>query len=525
MRDIVIVGGGFAGWYTAVALRTHHADINITLIDSDKFPRLGVGETLGWSSPYDFKKLLGLKDDRILMRQTGAIYKYGVTATDFYNDNTSYSYGKFFNLKIKSLAKFYGNFDYPEFYEPWSRQPGDVGLQQAWLSINKNNNKNFNDYILELNEASYFVKSASAPYDSYNNYILRPTDGYSYHVDAEQTVSFLKNNAVNINHISSPVVDIIKNSQGIDHLLLENKDKITGDLFIDASGFSRILAKEVNDTWTNMSSDYCNSAWVCPSKYIAPKIEMTGGTEFYGEDYGWRFKIKLYHRIGNGYIFNNNMIDKDIPLQRLLKLTGNTRLKDPKLISWTPGYYRTPWVKNVLALGVAHHMIDPFDGPSFDIHSRSLEDLLKVFLLDDAAQEFNKSMTKVTHERNLRLLFTFGISKRQGEFWDTRRKMMQSKESEFKKILNEETPELESRLTHFWQQMYYRMCMAGEMDRKQFNAVELTDADKAMAESFFAYNRARNKYIATQAWPNYYEWLKANRFNGMTSEEILDELR
>jgi hypothetical protein len=192
INKVTIVGGGFGGWYTAAAFKHNYPDIHVTVIDSDKHPRLGVGETLGWSAPYDWRRQLGLADDHELMARTGAIYKYGLTVSDFWNNNQSSSYGKFFNIKISSLAKFYGEYDYPEFMEPWSQQPGDVGVQQAWLAINQHTDKNFDDYIAEINEASHFIRNPVAPYDYLNRYVLRPGEGWSYHIDAEQMVGFLK---------------------------------------------------------------------------------------------------------------------------------------------------------------------------------------------------------------------------------------------------------------------------------------------------------------------------------------------
>jgi hypothetical protein len=94
---------------------------------------------------------------------------------------------------------------------------------------------------------------------------------------------------------------------------------------------------------------------------------------------------------------------------------------------------------------------------------------------------------------------------------------------DLKDILNGKRKDLEGRLPHFWHQMYYRLCMAAGVDRSTIETFDLTDTDRAMAESFFTYNRARNKYITQQNWPNYYEWLRENRFNGRSSDEMLAE--
>lgn len=530
IKNIIIVGGGFGGWYTSAFLRHNFPNIDVTVIDSDKHPRLGVGETLGWSAPYDWAKNLGIKDDNMLMWRTGAIYKYGINVRDFWSDHSSFSYGKFFNLKIKSLAKFYGEFDYPEFYEPWSKQPGDVGIQQAWLAINQHTKKDFTDYINEVNEASYFIKNPVAPNDALNRYVLRPSEGWSYHIDAEQMVSFLKDltfdNNPNVKHISSAVTNINYNNDGsVQSITLENNDVLSADIYIDASGFSRVLMKN-NSTWKDMGDDFCNSAWVCPTKYTDPATEITGGTDIHGEDYGWRFKVKLYHRAGNGYVFNSNQVDKQTPLTRLLEVTEGQRLVEPRLIKWVPGYYETPWEHNVIGVGVASNFVDPYDAPTFDIHSRALEDLktaLNQQTLTEAQEKYNSSQKLVAEERYLRLMFNFVLSSRRGPFWDSRRDLVikHNLTEKLQDIINDNRADIDSRLSYFWYQMYYRMIIASGTDRTQFKTVELTSADREMAEAFFKYNKSRNAYIETQSWPNYYEWLKTNRFNGRTSEEML----
>ena len=258
IKNVVIVGGGFGGWYTAAAFAHNFPNVSVTVIDSDKHPRLGVGETLGWSAPYDWRRQLGLQDDRMLMWRTGAIYKFGLTVNDFWQDHKSFSYGKFFNLKINSLTKFYGEFDYPDFHEPWSRESTTTGVQQAWLAINQHNiNKGFDDYIAELNESSFFTANPVAPYNSRNDYVLRPAEGYSYHIDAEQTVGFLKELALggNVVHVCSAVVAAEIDEQGsINTLRLDNGQTFSADLFIDASGFARVLAKHaVYNTWQDRS--------------------------------------------------------------------------------------------------------------------------------------------------------------------------------------------------------------------------------------------------------------------------------
>ena len=126
IKNIVIAGTGFSGWYTALSLLNNVPGINITIIGSSKIPKLNVGEAMAFDGPYNLKKLLGFKDDRRFMRTTGAVYKYGVEFDNWNADNTKTHHGKLNNLIVSRLTKNYANFTYPDYFEDWAKQPGDA---------------------------------------------------------------------------------------------------------------------------------------------------------------------------------------------------------------------------------------------------------------------------------------------------------------------------------------------------------------------------------------------------------------
>jgi hypothetical protein len=540
MKKIIVVGGGFAGWYTVVALQHHIKNCEILLIDSDKHPTIGVGETTGWDALLNFKKLLGIDDDRDFIRYTGAIYKYGVKGVNFFNDNSEYHWGKFPNLKIKSLVNFYNNFNYSDFDEPRNRQADDPGMLLAWLSINRDN-ISWEDYSAELDEHAHFASGPYAPYSlTTNEYILKKGQGVAYHLDAERTSLYLKSlafsrNTGNFKQITSTIVDVCTvkdNNSIVSKLVLENGTEITGDLFIDCSGLKRVLVSKNNNSWKDAESHYNNAAWVCPTYYTDPTNEIIGATEFYGEDYGWRFKVKLYHRAGNGYIFNTNTVDPVVPLEKLLQIVNGTKLAEPKLIKWAPGEYVDKWQGNVVPLGLSAGFVDPFDSPTFDAHSRALEDIINSINTDDddniteLSQKYNYYRSLTCEERDLRLNLPIGLSTRSGPFWNLVRSATSYSTyiDIIKKIVLNQRTDLEERMPWHWHHIYIRLCVIAGIDMSKWDFPKLSKSNKEMAQAFFNFNRARNKFIAEQPWPNYYEWLKNNYFDGKTSREILEEL-
>ena len=112
IKNIVIAGNGWGGWYTALSFMHNFKNVSVTVIGSSKIPGLPVGESLAWNAPYSFNQLLGLSfdDQREFMKKTGAIYKYGVTYDSLLADDQITYSGKTHDLKISALKKFYGNF-------------------------------------------------------------------------------------------------------------------------------------------------------------------------------------------------------------------------------------------------------------------------------------------------------------------------------------------------------------------------------------------------------------------------------
>ena len=534
IKKIVIVGGGFAGWYTAATLQ-YNTKAEILLIDSDKHPTIGVGETTGWSASIDFSRLVGIKDNYEFMRETGAIYKYGVRAVDFFQDNQTHQWGKFPNLKVSSLVNFYNKFDYIDFEEPGNHKDGDIGITMAWLAMNKGKNKTYQDFALEAGEQEHFISTPVAPFMHDNRLVINREQGMAYNIDAEKTSAYLKSlvlsrNTGSFKWITNTVTQVNLNVNGdIDNLKLEDGTQIQADLFIDASGLRRVLMNSSsNDSWEASSDQYCNAAWVVPSQYTDPEKDMFGISEFFGEDWGWRFKVRLYHRIGNGYVFNTNQVDPEIPLQKILDITQGTRFVEPRLIKWNPGQFKNPWQGNLLPLGMSSEFIDPYDAPTFDAHGRALEDLVKIINEppENCQAYYNKLRSLTKEERVLRLNLTFGVSQRRGPFWDSRRAMAKEGDylGEIKKIVLGQRTDLESRMPWHWHHMYIRNCLAAGVDMSSWEFPEISESDRAMVESFFEYNRARNQYISQQPWTGHYQWLKKNIFNNSSNQEILAKL-
>jgi hypothetical protein len=259
---------------------------------------------------------------------------------------------------------------------------------------------------------------------------------------------------------------------------------------------------------------------------------MIGGTKFSGLDYGWGFKINLYHRTGNGYNFMSKLVDKNKIHDYMQSQAGDFKIDNPMVISWNPGYYEKTWKGNTVVLGIASGLLHPFDGNIIGTHSRGLEILIKILTSPDLLsinkmeELYNQQHKPILDEIKMRMSLMLGFSKRSGDFWDLQRQ--QAKEQGFleklQEIIEMRTTDINKVQPFNWQQAYLRVAVSCGVDISKFNLPKPTDADVEMAKAFFQYNQAVNKYIRQHPWPNYYEWLKENRFDGKTSAEMFDEL-
>ena len=548
INHVAIVGGGFAGWFTALALQNHCPDLRITVLESPTIPRLGVGETLGFESPYVWRDLLGIDNDQLIMRETGSIYKFGVRNFGFLNDGEDIGNGQLTNVKIKGLVNYFNGIDYNDVYEHWNKQDGDMGVANVWLYLNKDllnkpGGKTMDDFLVELQDTQYFVQNPYVPYDENNKKIIRHYGGTSFHMDAEQMVSLLKSqcyqrNTGNLTHILANVKDIgLTDSGSIDYIVRDdNLEKLQADLYIDCTGFGRVLTNKIGNTsWQDRSEYTNNSAWVCPSHYTDPHKEMICATNIHGEDHGWRFQLNLYHRRGNGYVFNSNWVDPEVTLKRIKEVTDGTRIVEPRLIQWKPGFYSKTWNHNCIQLGVSSGLSDPWDAPTFSEHTKGLEDLIKVrkqlqageTTIEAGRDLFNENRCRITAERDLRVRTHHGFSNRSGLYWEKRREAAKKFNliEDFEQILTEQKTDISKRYLNYWEHIYVKMAIQTKTEVKNWPFAVPTKEDIEMAQAYFAFNRARNKYIRSLKWPNAYEWLQANRFDGKSSREIFDEFR
>lgn len=365
---IVIVGGGTAGWFTAGYYSKFLKNTEITLIEAPSVPKIGVGESM---HPYVSGLLVHMGIDPVdWMNKTGSTYKYGNKFVNWVNGTGEYNYSAF---------AFSFN---PSFFH---KEISHVTQTTDWFFDGRTNV----DYILELANKNYlqfeeaasphfhYMENNSAPYNE-NKYILNPFLTWSQHINAEISADYVRDHVGipnGVKHILQKVKDVETNGDIIKSVLLENNERVEGDLFIDASGFAKILVNKLGWKFKTYENNLINRAWVCQSDYEDPKLEMVNYTQSIAEPYGWRFKIGLYHRMGNGYCYSSEHLSDDEALAYFKKQIPNKRT-EPRLLKWTPERLEKFAKGNLVAIGLSGGFIEPIEATAIYIIASSMVNLM-----------------------------------------------------------------------------------------------------------------------------------------------------
>ncbi|WP_242098036.1 tryptophan halogenase family protein [Sphingomonas sp. CROZ-RG-20F-R02-07] len=357
VREVVILGGGTAGWMTAAALvrALEGSGRRVTLVESDAIGTVGVGEatipTIHW-----FNQIVGL-DEAEFLRETKATYKLGIEFAGWNGPGSAY---------FHPFGTFGPPGDGVMFLHRLIRGRLD-GLDIATEDVS---------LTARAARTARFAKPVADPRS------LLSTLGYAYHFDAGLYARYLRRHAEarGVTRIEGKVATVEQHPETgcITALTTEAGARIAGDLFIDCSGFRGLLIEETlgagYDDWSQWLP--CDRAWAAPGAAEAAVIPYTRAT---AAEAGWRWRIPLQHRTGNGYVFASRFQDEDAARASLLAALPTPPLADPRLIRFTPGRRRRAWVKNVVAIGLSSGFLEPLESTSIHLIQSGIAKLLALF--------------------------------------------------------------------------------------------------------------------------------------------------
>jgi tryptophan halogenase len=357
IRDIVIIGGGTAGWMAAAALaKVLGRAASIRLVESEAIGTVGVGEA---TVPHLklFNKVLEI-DEIEFVKQTQGTFKLGIEFVDWGRLGDRYIHG------FGSIGHDYGLLP---FYQYWLKmflagKAIDIGA----YSLN----------TAAAPRGKFMAPASDVPPNSPLGSIA-----YAYHFDAGRYAQYLRRYAETrgVKRIEGRVLDVMLRAEDgfIAGVKLESGEKLLGELFIDCSGFRGILIEEALHTgyedWTRWLP--CDRAMAVPCENTGPPTPFTRST---ARAAGWQWRIPLQHRTGNGYVYSSAHISDDEAAATLMANLDGRALSDPRQLQFTTGMRKKFWNKNCVAIGLASGFLEPLESTSIYLIQSGIARLLNL---------------------------------------------------------------------------------------------------------------------------------------------------
>lgn len=380
IKDVVIVGGGTAGWLTASLLgKVLGKQIKITLVESEEIATIGVGEaTIPPIIP--FNSAIGI-DEEAFIKATNATIKLGIQFENWYQTGDSY---------MHAFGGFGKDFPFCNFFN-------------YWLKANQSdNNSSFWDYSINYQAAK---RGRFSKLDKIPNTNLAGLS-YAYHFDANLYARFLRTHAENlgVKRVEGKISEVETDHQSghVTELTLTDKTRINGQLFIDCTGLHGLLLdKTLNvgfEDWSHWLP--CDSALAVPCEHGEEQIKPY--TRSIAHQAGWQWQIPLTNRIGNGLVYSKKHLSDEQAKELLLGNLPGKPLAEPKQIRFRTGRRLKQWHKNVVAIGLSSGFLEPLESTSIHLIQTAAVRLVKHFPLsgitDTAINEYNRQ-SEIEFER------------------------------------------------------------------------------------------------------------------------------
>lgn len=376
IRDILIVGGGTAGWLSAAIIAAHHktddgSGPRVTLVESSDVPTVGVGEGT-WPTMRQTLRRIGLKEHDVF-RTCHAAFKQGGKFVGWQHGTGDFYYHPF------TVPLGYGKID----LAPYVDDVAEFATASNWQQ-----------HVCEAGLAPRSL--GEREYEAQCN--------YAYHVDAGALADLLKHHCrdnLGVTHVVDTVTGVELNDDGsIRAVKLEQRDELAADLFIDCTGFASVLLGKTLDVPFLSADEYLfnDSALAVHVPYPTDDAPIACHTVATAQNAGWIWDIGLTHRRGVGHVYASEFLSDDEAAANLRAYIGPAA-KDLEFrkIGFRSGHRAEYWRKNCVAVGMSGGFVEPLEATAImliEIAARYVAEQLPASsdIMPITARRFNEQM-------------------------------------------------------------------------------------------------------------------------------------
>jgi tryptophan halogenase len=352
---ICIIGGGTAGWWCAGYMEKFLPDADITLIESDEIPTIGVGEGTLPQIGVFFEEL-GIPEKE-WMNGCNAVHKYG-------------------NIK----------------YE-WDALGADPYLMTFWQNEPKTL---FDNWYKEFKQGKK-VRDDINP-DLYDKEGWRAV---AYHLDANLAGHVVRDHCKRVNHVIDTLEELPPGY----------------DLYVDATGFRRQFVKDKTEE-TFSEHHKVNRSWVRPLELedeITPYTRTMARPDGWQFMVDLQHRTGTGYVFSTDFVSEEEALEK---FKGWTAHRTPFKGIEPRLLKWKPGVLKNPWVDNVVSIGLGQGFVDPLEANGLFLVQYSITLLVRCILKGSSPKAYNKAIMKVQKDNSDYILHHYMLSNRTDtEFW------------------------------------------------------------------------------------------------------------
>lgn len=379
LKKLLIVGGGTAGYICALILKKH-LNIQVDVVYSSTQGIVGVGE--GSTEHFkDFMDFIGINQYDIL-KECDATYKSGIIFNDWGSKNYMHNVGAPFMNRCGLYSHVYAH------------------------QIAKNDN---------------YIHSKLAPNNLINRWFVnRPEEipFNQFHFNTYKLNEYLSKiaSSMDITLYDDDIDLVTLDKDGNIDQLKSDKRTYDYDFYVDATGFKRILMNHLGAKWQSYGKYLkMKSAFAFPTE---DTDEYNMWTLAKAMKNGWLFRIPVWGRHGNGYIFDSDFVDIDDAKKEVEELFGKP-IDIRKEFKFDPGCLDKVWIKNCVAIGLSGSFVEPLEATSIGTTiQQSFLLMNKITNYNEAViDSYNQSFTDIMENIRDFLVLHYITDRRDSEFW------------------------------------------------------------------------------------------------------------
>mgnify|MGYP000849229034 CR=1 FL=1 len=368
---ILVCGGGTAGTIISTYLKSHWGDsVDITLLYDKKNPGIGVGES---TTPVilDYLNKVGINFSD-LIKNANSTLKLGINFKNWLGDDSYYYHG---------FAEI-GTSQFPEAYDITNETFAyEIASQQKFQDVL------YDDYYFDNNQI---------PVEAQGKYAL--------HIDSlgfSQYIQKIFSNKIEI--LDGVIEKVHVNHSKIDKITLSDGRELSFDFYIDATGISKTLIKNLNPNWI------CKKDYIPINRAITTHIpNIEGEIPLYtlaeASLDGWIWSIPLSNRYGSGYLYSTEYTSDELASSRysewLLK-NYSYETDEFKTINFSSGYLEDQWIGNCISVGLSSGFVEPLESTSIHtaiFQAEHIAELYPLKIIDYNVKNYNQTMRSIFSE-------------------------------------------------------------------------------------------------------------------------------